>query len=103
MIHGRTQKQPWSNYTNGSRGESVHNTEAPGEGGECCPDFSCCNRSVNTPLAERREFRDAYLSKKLRESNGMLMGYLGGMLVAEGVDAHITDGRRPLRSNKGPD
>ncbi len=37
-------------------GESVHNNERD----ECCPDFSCCNKKVNTPIEVRKKFQDLH-------------------------------------------
>lgn len=55
------------------------------EGGECCPDFSCCKPELLAPL----EARQRYVAASQAEREGMLMGFLGGMLAGEGVDVHI--------------
>ena len=53
-------------------GTSVHNQDKD----ECCPDFSCCNKRMNTPVEERILFRDR---PELRDS--MLMMFLGKALA----------------------
>lgn len=35
-------------------GKSVHNEERD----ECCPDFSCCDHKIDTPIEQRILFRD---------------------------------------------
>ena len=35
-------------------GHSVHNAATD----ECCPDFSCCNQKIDTPIEDRKLFRD---------------------------------------------
>ena len=49
-------------------GRSIHNKERD----ECCPDFSCCCKEVNSPIEERLLFRDR---PELRDK--MLMMFLG--------------------------
>lgn len=62
-------------------GRSVHNDERQ----ECCPDFSCCNPKMDTPIPERLLFRDR---PELRQE--MLFGYLGKALAMEfGPKVHV--------------
>jgi hypothetical protein len=58
-------------------GESIHNTTRD----ECCPDFSCCNPSILTPL----ELRKAFLEGDGQQRNRMLAGFLGGLLRSRGL------------------
>ncbi len=55
------------------KGESVHNEER----GECCPDFSCCNLDMDTPLEVREAFLEAYLNDDEEQQNRMLGMFLG--------------------------
>lgn len=73
-----------------ARGESVHNTWT----GECCPDFSCCNLSVSTPIEVRRRFQDATEEQR----HGMLMMFLGAA-----IDAHYGKSKRVHVAGFGPD
>ena len=53
-------------------GEPTHNDET----NECCPDFSCCNKKVNTPVEVRVLFRDAYLRNNEELQYQMLLVFL---------------------------
>jgi hypothetical protein len=72
-------------------GESVHNHEAtymceaedgtltgpfPIEGGECCPDMSCCGSPL-APLEERQAFATAYRTQDEEAYMGFLTKWLG--------------------------
>ena len=39
------------------KGKSVHNFDRCKPDGECCPDFSCCDKKVNTPIELRKKFK----------------------------------------------
>ena len=62
-------------------GESVHNDERE----ECCPDFSCCNKEVNTPKEVKEIFRNAYLKDNQALIHRLLMEFLGNALSGENV------------------
>lgn len=64
-------------------GKSVHNKDR----NECCPDFSCCSKGVDTPLEARLAFQRA--DQETRES--MLGMFLGGMIAKEvpGAKIHV--------------
>ena len=49
------------------------------QGGECCPDFSCCHAQLLAPLEEREKFRD---NPKARPQ--MLMNFLSRFLESQG-------------------
>ena len=51
-------------------GTSVHNNDAGIIGGECCPDFSCCNPAMKWSDQKRLEFAAADESTRHK----MLMG-----------------------------
>lgn len=54
------------------KGNSIHNDTRD----ECCPDFSCCDKNIDTPLDVRHKFSGA--GEKVRMK--MLSMFLGGML-----------------------
>jgi hypothetical protein len=72
------------------KGESVHDTEND----ICCPDFSCCNKKINTPIEERLAFKKVYEFGDEKSVNTFLMGYLGQALASfePEIKVHITDG-----------
>ena len=72
--------------THWAAGQSQHNDSY----NECCPDFSCCNDTVQTPLDERREFLVAHLDKNKRKKNLMLGNFLAGAFAEEKV--FVVDG-----------
>jgi hypothetical protein len=73
------------------RGESVHNHDAMAggkklQGGECCPDFSCCKPKLKASVEEREKFlrepkaRPELLSlflKRLLEGEGHVVNAVG--------------------------
>ena len=71
----RQQLESWVN------GESIHNDER----NECCPDFSCCNKSIRTPEDIRVLFFNAYHKGNSRLVNRMLMQFLGGGFSEENI------------------
>jgi hypothetical protein len=72
-------------------GESIHNTERD----ECCPDFSCCNKNVNTPIEARRAFAKAYMEDNESLQHSMLGGFLGDALASEEAKVYVADGTIP--------
>lgn len=74
-------------------GESLH-SDHRGLGEECCPDFSCCQPHLLQPPDVRQAFKAA--SGKQRDK--LCMAFLGGMLSAADINAHITDGDTNLES-----
>ncbi|MCJ7778844.1 MAG: hypothetical protein MUP16_11095 [Sedimentisphaerales bacterium] len=56
-------------------GKSVHDGDK--EGGQCCPDFSCCKPELKAPKEERELFQQLYLAEKDSEYERMLMMFLG--------------------------
>ena len=54
-------------------GNSVHNTDID----ECCPDFSCCNKKMNTPKETRERFAKAVKAKDDKTKTEMLGMFLG--------------------------
>ena len=62
-------------------GKSTHNEEL----GECCPDFSCCNKEVNTPQEVKEIFRTAYLKNDQSLIYRLLMEFLSNALQGENV------------------
>jgi len=66
-------------------GISIHNDERD----ECCPDFSCCNKEVNTPMHIRKIFKGAVESKNEDLKMKMLMGFLGGVISTLKTDKKV--------------
>ncbi len=76
------------------KGNSIHNTLSPinaivddddkivgyiqCEGGECCPDFSCC-MGVGWPIEQRQKFLEFYYNGNESACHAMLMGSLTGL------------------------
>lgn len=74
-------------------GNSVHNDERE----ECCPDFSCCHKEVDTPQAVKELFRTAYLKDNQALIHRLLMEFLGNALGGENVYiAGLDTSRREL-------
>jgi hypothetical protein len=63
-------------------GNPIHNDEHPAgiEGGECCPDFSCCNPELLAPKAIREEFAAARAAGDDKKVNRMLVAFLSTSL-----------------------
>ncbi len=62
-------------------GRSWHNTVRD----ECCPDFSCCNSQVSTPLDVRQRFAAA----PDQERNRMCFMFLGNAFSALNKNVYI--------------
>lgn len=74
-------------------GKSVHNKTHPIKGvsgGECCPDFSCCNPELKARKSERIKFFRATPGMR----NSMLMMFLSRMLKNSGMKVS-TSKRKP--------
>ena len=75
MIEGNTyQERVESQVRQWADGVSLHNTVED----ECCPDFSCCNKLVNTDPELKKTFLHA--NEEQRES--LLFVFLGNALKA---------------------
>ena len=72
------------------KGESVHNDDR----GECCPDFSCCNKEVDTPLAVKEIFFNAYHTDNEKVCHRLLMEFLSNALSGESVHIAGLDASR---------
>jgi len=59
-----------------AKGNSIHNDLRE----ECCPDFSCCNKKMNTPLEVRQKFVEANESTRME----MLRMFLGQAVATLG-------------------
>ena len=56
--------------------KSVHDDEQD----QCCPDFSCCNKEINTPPEIKELFRDAYLRNNEELQYQLLLKFLGAAI-----------------------
>ena len=61
--------------------------QCPNENGDCCPDFSCCAKGINTPQEVKEKFAEAY--RKNEPLDAYYMTFLAGMLAAEGKDGDV--------------
>jgi len=83
------------------RGNSIHNTIDD----ECCPDFSCCNKDMNTPIVDRKVFKalhDKEDDKQAQETKmGMLYGFLGTAIAnyVPNKKVHIIDGNTEIKKD----
>jgi hypothetical protein len=66
-------------------GDSVHNNETD----ECCPDFSCCNDKMDTPIEVRKRFQQAVLEEDHRTQHEMLMMFLSEALEMMGKSEEV--------------
>jgi len=69
-------------------GDPVHRIDDALDGGECCPDFSCCKPDLLASQDIRRAFAAA--NDEVRTS--FLMGFLGELVARQRPDlnVHIT-------------
>lgn len=59
--------------------------------GECCPDFSCCNKKIDpTPIATRERFAKACKTGDDNAKRALLGSFLGAAMSTMHVRAHIT-------------
>jgi hypothetical protein len=70
-------------------GESVHNNDAPVQGGECCPDFSCCVPELQALKETREEFRRARQEGDTAKENALLTQFLGELLRCKTPEAGV--------------
>ena len=63
---------PEEQLTKWVRGNPVHDHAR----GECCPDFSCCERSLLVPKNVREKFRDADTTTR----HGMLTHFISAAI-----------------------
>jgi len=61
------------------------------EGGECCPDFSCCTPEL---LAEPEE-REAFYNATDEVRHELLFMFLGKLMKYKGLNVNIVDGSIP--------
>lgn len=63
------------------------------EGGECCPDFSCCEPELLQPVEVRKAFAAADREGRMK----FLMSFLGASLAksAPELKVHIAGGEEP--------
>lgn len=80
-IYKERTKSQLENWCNGI---SIHNDIDD----ECCPDFSCCDKNINTPLEQRKIFRELH-EKNDPRAEQMLFRFLGEMLINHDIDVHI--------------
>ncbi len=60
-------------------GESVYNETTD----ECCPDFSCCNPKINTPIETKKRFQKAFLKGQDDVFMPILMMFLSEAIAKE--------------------
>jgi hypothetical protein len=65
------------------KGNPIHN-DAGVDGGECCPDFSCCSPELLAPRKVREAFAAARAAGDQAKLNRMLGRFLGAMIKAAG-------------------
>lgn len=68
-----SQLELWAN------GESLHNKNE----NICCPDFSCCNEKMNTPIDERKRYLEAYKNGSWDVCEIYILSYLTKALSME--------------------
>lgn len=76
-------------------GKSVHGPGCiPGDGGLCCPDFSCCRPEFQASREDREKFAKAHFAGDDKTTDGMLMGFLNRAIRIECGDkkVHVTGG-----------
>lgn len=73
--------------------DASHNLNGAELGGECCPDFSCCQPKLLQPVAIRRAFRAASEDGRLR----FLGAFVSAMMAdaAPGTTVHVAGGGLP--------
>jgi hypothetical protein len=95
MIKGDTYEERY-NYQldQWAQGNSIHNTVDD----QCCPDFSCCNKKMDTPIEIRKTFQAA--SEEQRET--FLYTFLGQALgtIDNGKNVFIANGKDELTENQ---
>lgn len=79
-MTAKEQLEKWVN------GNSIHNIERD----ECCPDFSCCDKTIHTDIETKQRFQKAYLENDQATVSKMLTMFLTGLLPKTNI--HITGG-----------
>lgn len=69
-------------------GKSIHNEID----GECCPDFSCCDPTIQTPLEIKKLFLDAYIQNNEKVLNSLLYAFLFG-IMSDAEKPFVANGR----------
>ena len=72
------------------KGNSIHDTEKDA----CCPDFSCCNKNINTPVKTKERFLKAFIEEDDILITEMLMMFLGEAFK----NVYIAEGKNELHS-----
>lgn len=67
------------------KGNSIHNDVDE----QCCPDFSCCRKNVNTPVEKRQEYLKIYNEQGPDGCVEMLGGFLSNMLLTSGKEMNV--------------
>ena len=67
------------------QGQSVHDIENDW----CCPDFSCCNKAIQTPMEDRQLFANAYRQGQISVTDRMLVAFLGNAMATLGKSVYI--------------
>lgn len=78
-----------------SKGVSVHNEVDD----ECCPDFSCCNKKMNTPKEVRERFVKAVNDKDDKTKMEMLGMFLGQAMATMDKKVYIAGLEVPTSEN----
>ena len=66
-------------------GNSIHDTDRD----ECCPDFSCCNKKMQSSKETRERFVKAVKSGDDRIKNEMLGMWLGEAMATLGKKVYV--------------
>jgi hypothetical protein len=67
-------------------GNSIH-------GEQCCPDFSCCNKYVKTPIEVRQRFVKAIKENDKETELQMLGMFLQAAMDTLGKNVYVIDGK----------
>jgi len=76
-------------------GNSVHNTDDD----ECCPDFSCCDKDVKTPLEVKLRFSKAVTENDEKTRMEMLGMFLGQCMQDMGANVYVAGLEVPTTEN----
>ncbi len=70
------------------------------QGGECCPDFSCCHPEGKWPQETRDRFYKAFIDNDETLQHEMLMMALGGLVTTSVPDRSVYVCGQDLNSRK---
>lgn len=70
---------------NHNRFVTLRGVQRPMDGGECCPDFSCCNPKLLWPKEVREEFKKAVDTNDDTTKQKLLMSALDGLTADKSV------------------